>query len=389
MNLEIDIKWVSPYELKPSPKNPNKHSEEQIERLAQILKYQGFRSPIVVSNQTGHIVVGHGRVEAAIKAGMNKVPVSYQDFEDWDQEYAHMVADNSIADWADLDLSKINAEIENLGPDLDLDLLGLKDFLLDLSESDEKGDADETPPVPKVAKSKLGDLWILGNHRLLCGDSTDIACVERLMNGEKADMVFTDPPYGYSYESNYQNKHKMLKNDDVILDFLPCAKQVMAKDSSIYVCASHQTVDKWKPLIESNFDYKNLIVWEKNNWSMGDLKGSYAGKHELIFFATQGDCKIIGKRDPDVWKFDREPPKNHPTQKPIPLIEYALSKFQSGKVLDLFGGSGSTLIACEKTNRKCFMMELDPIYVDVILQRWSDYTGLDPVREDGAKWSKL
>lgn len=143
MNKDIEVKWVSIYELTPSPKNPNKHSPEQIERLAKILKYQGFRSPIVVSNQTGHIVVGHGRLEAAKLNEWSKVPVSYQDFEDWDQEYAHMVADNAVADWADLDLSSINAELENIGP-LDIDLLGIKDFEVEpldrFEEPDEKSD---------------------------------------------------------------------------------------------------------------------------------------------------------------------------------------------------------------------------------------------------------
>jgi DNA modification methylase len=121
--------------------------------------------------------------------------------------------------------------------------------------------------------------------------------------------------------------------------------------------------------------YKNMIVWKKNNWSMGDLSGSFAGQHELILFASKGKPKIIGKRDTDIWSFDREPPKLHPTMKPVDLIIFALSKWQSGKVLDLFLGSGSTLIACEKTNRKCYGMELDPHYCDVIIKRWEDYTG--------------
>ena len=149
----------------------------------------------------------------------------------------------------------------------------------------------------------------------------------------------------------------------------------MAKNSTIYLCGSHQTIDKWKPLICENFDYRNMIVWKKNNWSMGSLKRSFAGQHELILFASKGKQEIIGKRDSDIWEFNRVPPKLHPTMKPVELISYALSKFQSGSVVDFFGGSGSTMIACEKENKKNYSMELDEKYCDVIINRWQNYTG--------------
>ena len=169
----------------------------------------------------------------------------------------------------------------------------------------------------------------------------------------------------------------MLMNDDLMLDFMPAAFPVMFENSCAYVCGSFQSISKWIDYVSQSLSYKNLIVWKKNNWSMGDLKGAYAGQHELIIFAHKGRVDLIGKRDPDVWSFDRVPPKIHPTQKPIEMMEYALSKVKSGCVLDLFGGSGSTLIACEKTNRDCRMMELDPKYCDVIIKRWQDFTGQD------------
>lgn len=369
-------KLVSIEKLKPHPKNNNKHPVDQIKRLAKILKYQGWRYPIKVSKQSGFITSGHARLEAAKLNGWKKIPINVQEYESEEQEYADITADNAIASWSELDLSSINAEIGELGPDFDIELLGIKNFEIDVADKEGQCDEDEVPE-PKEAITKLGDLWILGNHRLLCGDSTDILQVERLMNGEKADMVFTDPPYGYKYESNHQSTHKMLQNDDKILDFLPCAYAAMKEDSAIYICGSHQTIVNWRPLVDQSFTYKNLIVWKKNNWSMGDLSGDFAGQHELIIFAHKGRVEIRGERARNVWEFDRDPPKEHPTQKPVDLIEFAVTKVSDklNIVLDLFGGSGSTLIACEKTNRKCFMMELDPHYCDVIVARWEKFTG--------------
>jgi DNA modification methylase len=235
---------------------------------------------------------------------------------------------------------------------------------------------------------------VLGKHRLLCGDSTSIDAVERMMDGSGADVIFTDPPYGYKFESNYYkdgNPHGMLKNDDTLLDFLPNAYACAKDNSALFVCASHQTAHKWRDLIDQYFTYKNLIVWKKNNWSMGDLEGAFAGQHELIFFAHKGRVSLRGERSRDVWEFDREPPKDHPTQKPVELVAFALEKTSDigATVADFFGGSGSTLIACEKTNRKARLMELDPKYCDVILQRWADFTGKDPVHENGTKFSEL
>lgn len=262
-------------------------------------------------------------------------------------------------------------------------------FFDDIEQLPSEGE-DDVPEVKHDPVTKHGDIWLLGEHRLMNGDSTMIDDVEKLMKGEKADMVFTDPPYGYKYESNYQNKHEMLKNDDKILDFLPVARVFMAENSTIYLCTSHQVVDQWKPRLEEVVNYKNMVIWKKNNWSMGDLKGSFAGQHEIILFGSNGKSNIIGKRETDIWEFKRTPPELHPTMKPVELIEYALSKWQSGKVLDLFLGSGSTLIACEKTNRKCYGMELDEHYCDVIINRWQDFTGKDAILEStGERYSDL
>lgn len=370
-----EIQLVDINKLVMNPKNNNKHPSEQIERLSKLIEAHGFRNPIVVSNRTGFVVAGHGRIQAARKLNISLIPVMYQDFENEAQEYAYLTSDNAIALWAELDLSMVNTEMLDLGPDFDVDLLGIKDFVIEpIEKFDPQGDEDAVPDVVHPITLK-GDLWLLGKHRLLCGDSTMIDDVEKLMNGEKADMVFTDPPYGYKYESNHQNKHEMLKNDDVILEFLPVCESFMESNSALYLCTSHQVVDKWKPLVENSFKYKNMIVWKKNNWSMGDLKGSFAGQHEIILFAHKGKVSLEGKRDTDIWEFKRVSPDLHPTMKPVELVEYAITKITCNRVLDLFMGSGTTLIASEKTNRKCFGMELDEKYCDVIIKRWEQYTG--------------
>lgn len=378
IKIEIkDVRLVPVGDIKRNPKNRNKHPEEQIAELARHYEVHGMRTPIIVSNQSGQIVAGDGRFQAALKAKMKEVPVTYQDFETPEREFAFGVADNGLSFWSELDLIGINDDLKDMPSDFNLADLGLKDFKVIDTEVLEPGCDEDAVPEHVEPKTKPGDLYKLGNHRLLCGDSTNIQHVEKLMDGEKAHVVFTDPPYGYKYESNHQSKHSVLMNDDKILDFMPCASAVMDDNSCIFVFGSHQTIHKWRPLIDQHFTYKNLIVWKKNNWSMGDLTGAFAGQHELILFAHKGRVELMGERSRDVWEFKRDPPENHPTQKPIELIEFAITKTSSrgDTVLDLFGGSGSTTIAAEKSGRKSNLMELDPKYCDVIVARWEKYTG--------------
>lgn len=324
--------------------------------------------------------------------GMEKVPVTYQEFENEAQFYAFVASHNAIASWAKLDLAMVNVEMIDFGPDFDVDMLGIKDFVIEPIEKYEpQCDEDEVPELKENPTTKRGDVWKIGRHRLMCGDSTMIDDIEKLMSGEKAELVFTDPPYGYKYKSNHQSKHEMIENDDKILDFLPICSSVMKDNSAIYLCTSHQVIEKWKPLISENFKYKNMIVWKKNNWSMGDLKGSFAGQHEIILFAHKGNVSLEGKGDTDIWEFKRVSPDIHPTIKPVDLIEYAIGKVACSSVLDLFLGSGSTLVACEKTNRKCYGMELDEKYCDVVINRYMKVTGKDDVflESTGEKYSDL
>lgn len=387
----VDVK-----KLKAHPKNRNTHPDEQITRLAKILAYQGWRYPVKVSKRSGFITSGHGRLLAAKSNKWKQVPVNYQDYESDEQEYADLQADNAIALWAELDLSGINTDLGDLGPDFDIDLLGLKDFELVIGDTLEpQCDEDEVGESPAEPTTKLGDVYKLGRHRLMCGDSTSIDAVEKLMNGEKADMVFTDPPYntGMSAKKNYDSTWLNHMFDDDYTDeewaaFLASLASlasnywIASKGSSAhYVCLnwkrSHELVPCFAKL---GFRFSNLIVWDKVVHGLGS---DYQYTHEFIHVFKKGNPEInshVGDREyQDVWRIQRKMGKDedHATKKPIELVERAIrhASVNGALILDLFGGSGSTLIACEKTNRKCFMMEMDPKYCDVIVARWEKYTG--------------
>lgn len=386
------IELVDVNSLVPHPKNCHDHPKEQIERLAKIIEYQGFRSPLTVQAGTNLIVTGHGRLMAAKKLGMKEVPVTYQEFESDEQLYAHLVADNAIGKdtWATLDLSTINMELENLGPDLDIDMLGLKDFVIEPFEKLEPGsDEDEVPEVVDPI-TKRGDIWLLGDHRVMCGDSTMIDDVEKLMNGEKADMVFTDPPYGMNYQLNAtKNKLNKIKNDSEPFDIyevwsiFPKTKH----NSPVYICTRFDKYVDWQNQIHDKV--KNCIVWAKSNMGAGDLK-NYGYQHEFIMYWGES---IDGKRDSNLWSEGNTPKSeyvSHPTQKPISLVERAIENHKLKSVYDCFLGSGSTLIACEKSNRKCYGMELDEHYCDVIINRWQNYTDKEATLEStGEKYNEL
>lgn len=381
LSLEIDDKiiWVDPQTLKPHPKNSNKHPEEQIVRLSNIIKYQGWRQPIVVSKRSDFIVAGHGRLEAAKKLGLTKVPVSLQHFDDETQELAHMVADNAIALWAELDMESIKEQIPDFSEGFDLELLGLEslDDLLPKEDPYADKDADSVSEVVEP-KAKLGQIYKLGEHRLMCGDSTSIDAVEKLMGGAKADMVFTDPPYGMDLDTDYSKmpgtstKYKKVKGDDVKYDCSVLINLVPAKQ--YYIWGADYFFDTIP-----NFFEGSIIVWTKRQ----------SENENKVFGSAFELCWSYPKQKKVIW-FERginqsdERLGEHPTQKPTSLTTRALEKHPEHKnVVDLFGGSGSTLIACEKTNRKCYMMELDPHYVDVIIARWEQFTGKKAELIDG------
>ena len=368
--------WIDPETVLPYERNAKQHTEKQIKNLVNSINRFGWQQDVVITSDNA-LVIGHGRRLAALQIGceMPYHVIDKKADELTDEDIRELrIADNQTNAETGMDWDKLEAELEDLSFDgFDFD------FGFDFDDEEEPAEiVEDEVPEEVETRCKLGDVWRLGNHRLICGDSTDPAVIDRLMDGGKADMVFCDAPYGYKYESNYQDKYEMLQNDDKILDFIPAIWGAMKDNCPVYEFCGWQSLKQWLEYFENtSLDLKNVIIWKKNNWSMGDLKGAYAGQYEVILYLNKGRVELNGSRDTDIWEFDREPPKMHQTMKPIELIAYALNKSskKSDVVLDCFGGSGSTLIACEQLNRKCYMCEIDEHYCDVIIQRWENFTG--------------
>jgi DNA modification methylase len=382
-----DIKLVAIADLKENPKNRNTHPKDQIERLVEIIRHQGFRQPIVVSNRSGLVVAGHGRLLAAKELRLVEVPVMYQDFESEEQEYAFGVSDNAIAAWAELDLSGINFDVPELGPDFDLDMLGIKDFVLEPAEKFEAQSDEDSVPEHVEPRAKLGDIYQLGRHRLMCGDSTSIDAVEKLMAGEKADMVFTDPPYGVNYDGGHANekRREKLANDhsvDIYGDSVPLMVAFSKDNAALYLWfAATKSLQVLQVLQENNYEVRSWLIWNKNMAQFGAIGAQYKQKHEPCLYAfKKGNSPFWDgpTNEVSVWDVARASKNEfHPTQKPVELSRRAItnSSPRSGIILDLFGGSGSTLIGAEAEGRSARVMELSPNYVDVIVSRWEKYTG--------------
>lgn len=358
-----EIQIVDIDSLIPNPKNNNKHPPEQIERLSKLIEYQGFRNPLVVSNRSGFVLCGHGRIEAAKKAGLKQVPVMFQDFENEAQEYAYLTSDNAIASWAELDLAAVNTEMLDLGPDFDIDLLGIKDFVIEpIEKFDPQSDEDEVPEVVHPITRK-GDIWLLGNHRLMCGDSTMIDDVEKLMNGIEPEFVHTDPPYGMKAVS----KSSVLKKNYGV-DILGDDNPDVAKDSFELIYGLYPNIKQvwWGANYYSSAlpDSECWIVWDKNNGQSDqtDCELAWANFRSVVRQFTQSSEKTN---------------RIHPTQKPVSLVEWVLDRFkqQPKTIADFFGGSGVTLITAEKRGITSFIMEFDPKFMDAIIKRWEAYTG--------------
>ena len=400
MKIEIaDINSIKPYE-----NNPRKLKDSAIEKVAMSLKEYGFRQPIVV-DKNRIIVVGHTRFRASKKLGFKEVPITVADNLTPEQVNAYRIADNRTAEESEWDSELLKMEIKDLeAKDFKLDLLGFnEDQLNDMLFEEKQGltDEDEVPEAPEEPISKLGDIWILGNHRVMCGDSTLIDSFDQLCI-EQADMIFTDPPYGMSYgggraEGSTQKgalvkAHGMIKNDDLrddalinlVKDSLSTALMKSKQGCSAYICFTWRTYSEfYKAITDSGYKIKNCVVWDKKSIGLG--QSHYRPQHEFIFYC--GEQWYGDKSQSDIWQMSRGATSKyvHPTQKPVELVCKALENSSKNEdiVIDCFGGSGSTIIACEKLNRKARIMELDPKYCDVIIKRWENFTGKKAELENG------
>lgn len=374
-------------DIKLNPKNRNKHPADQIDRLVLILKENGFRRPGTISTRTGFLVCGEGRYLAAKKLGLEAMPVMYQEYASEKDELADAVADNAIDKWASLDQSGIMQDVKALDGDFNLDRLGIKDFRIVDPQIEPQCDEDDCPQVRTETISKNGDVWLLGRHKLLCGDSTVADEVAKMMGEERADLVWTDPPYNVAYEGKTKEALTIQNDKQGDADFYQFLYDAFLTmfmftrpGGGIYVAhADTEGANFRKAMVDAGWLFKQCLVWVKQTLVMG--RQDYHWKHEPILYGWAPGAAhtwLGDRKQTTVLNFDK-PSRNgeHPTMKPVELVEYCLnnSVIPGGLVLDLFGGSGTTLIACEKTGRNARIVELDPKYCDVIVARWEKYTG--------------
>jgi DNA modification methylase len=387
--------------LRPYERNPRTHSEAQVDQIAASMVEFGWTNPILVDENAG-ILAGHGRLLAARKLGLAEVPVIRFEHLSEAQKRAYVLADNQIALQAGWDDALLAEELAWLRDDrFDLDLIGFDasdlERLLAIADGETTGEEaeDEVPDPPEVAVSRPGDLWVLGSHRLLCGDATVLADVGRVLGGQLADMTFCDPPYNVDYANSpkdkLRGKHRPILNDDLGGGFEAflhdaCVNIVSVTKGACYICMSSSELHTLqRAFTAAGGKWSTFVIWAKNTFTLG--RADYQRQYEPMLYGWKegADHYWCGARDQgDVWFFDK-PVRNdlHPTMKPVALVERAIRNSSKTRdiVLDPFGGSGSTLIACEQTGRQARLIELDPKYCDVIIERWERFTG-DRVRHE-------
>jgi len=408
--------------LIPYANNARKHDENQIKQIASSIKEFGFNNPVLIDKDNG-IIAGHGRVLAAQRLGWTEVPTIALEHLTETQKKAFILADNRIAMNSTWDNELLAIELEALNGEIDLTDLGFEpgeiNKLLNGEEIEGLTDVDDTPITPTEPKAMYGDIYQLGEHRLMCGDSTKEEDVQKLLYpySDETMHCISDPPYGIAYDPK-ADKYGMIKNDDVFLDYIGLAKKYT--NGFFYMWTGYQVVDEWMKRIKQEFErVTNIIIWHKGGGGMGDCMRTLSSdfeiglvvhrdnliqsgrigsvwdfqeeeKAEWINKASKDELKQLVNRmteGPVVWKVGKDNTAfyMHPTQKPVEVNQKALKHFTKpgDVVVDLFLGSGSNLIACETLQRKCAGMELDPKYVDVIIQRWEEFTGKKAEKIDG------
>jgi DNA modification methylase len=408
-------------DLQSDHKNARKRTDRSATLIEESLKRYGAARSVVI-DEDNRILAGNGTVDAAKRAGISKVRVIETEGDEIiavkrtglteDQKIGLALADNRTSDLSEWDKEMLHqlSEEHDITPWFEAEDLAEIMGEVEVIPAEGLTDADNVPEVPEEPVSKPGDVWLLGNHRVMCGDSTDVLAVERLMDGKKADMVFTDPPYNVAFSgalsstskggkivkmsqgyTNPSSTHEEIKNDSMskaefsnfMLSVLSVIKTYCV--GGYYICFSSATLDELLvPLVQSGLGWKSIIVWNKNQSPMGG--GHFRRKYEPIAYGYF-ENRFHGREyaEDDVWDVDRTRKNDlHPTMKPVELVEKAIgySSKKGERVMDLFGGSGTTAIACEKTGRHARLMELDPRYCDVIVKRWEDFTGKKAILEE-------
>ena len=390
----IQIKYKTLDDLIPYVGNSRTHSDEQVAQIASSIKEFGWTNPVLLDGDNG-VIAGHGRILAARKLGQTEIPTIELSHLSNAQKKAYVIADNKLALNAGWNEAVLLAEFEGLkDAGFDLSLTGFsEDEIKSLDPEIVEGltDEDKVPEAPVEPKTKLGNIYKLGNHRLMCGDSTSIDAVEKLLQSQKADLLFTDPPYGVSYEGGHNKKKRQgiiadtLQGEDLtdlFYESLSTAITWLKDGAALYVWyASGKSIETYASLAKLPLKLRAVIQWYKIKSGLGAFMSQYIPNCEPCMYLHKEGCSPSWygpTNEKTVWELKKESTNSyHPTQKPVELPERAItnSTKQGDSVLDLFGGSGSTLIACEKIGRLARVMELDPKYCDVIVQRWEEFTG--------------
>jgi len=412
--MELQVERWPVERLIPYARNARTHSDEQVAQVAASIAEFGFVNPILVGPD-GVIIAGHARLLAARKLRLAEVPVLVLGHLTETQRRALVLADNRLALDAGWDEEMLKVELESLREDgFDLDIVGftdeeIEDLLRDPEHVVEGStDEDTAPELPETAVTVPGDVWVLGEHRVLCGDSTQMEAVEKVLAGGLADMVFTDPPYNVNYGATMKDKlrgqkgkkPRKIANDNLGADFEQflrdaCVNMLAVTKGAIYICMSSSELHTLhRVFTEAGGHWSTFVIWAKNTFTMG--RSDYQRQYEPVLYGWKEgtDHFWCGARDQgDVW-FIKKPVANdlHPTMKPVELVDRALRNSSKSRdtVLDPFGGSGSTLIACERSGRQARLVEMEPKYCDVIIRRWQEYSGKQAVLEsDGRAFKDL
>jgi DNA modification methylase len=398
-NLQV-VMW--PVEkLIPYARNARTHSADQVAQIAASIAEFGWTNPIL-AGADGIVIAGHARLQAARKLGATEVPVIVLDHLTESQRRALVLADNRLALNAGWDEEMLRVELAALEEDgFSLDLAGFTDDELEELLADPEADSagltndDAVPETPAKAVTAPGDIWVMGEHRLLCGDATQMEAIEKVLAGGLADMVFTDPPYNVNYgatmKDKLRGKKRQIANDNLGAAFdgflrAACVNLLAVTKGAVYICMSSSELHTLqKAFREAGGHWSTFVIWAKNTFTMG--RSDYQRQYEPMLYGWKEGTEHFwcGARDQgDVW-FVKKPVVNdlHPTMKPVELVERAIRNSSKGRdtVLDPFGGSGSTLIACQKAGRAARLVELEPRYCDVIVKRWQDFTGQRAVQE--------